>query len=85
MNPQILEDIEPGQSWIVDIFQPEDAQGVARLFLSVYGPDYPIKKFIQPELLIKENADGQTISSVARTPKGDIVGHAAIYHSAPYQ
>ena len=76
-------DIEPNQTWIVDRFRPEDAVGVTRLFLSVYGDKYPIRKFIDPDLLIKENETNQTISSVARTPGGDVIGHNAIFHSAP--
>lgn len=39
---------------------------------------------MDPERLIKENAARQTISNVARTPQGDIVGHSALYQSAPY-
>lgn len=78
-------DVEPGQTWEVDFFRPEDAEGVTRLFLSVYGEAYPIKTFIQPEVLIRENESGRTISSVARTPKGDIVGHTALFGSAPYE
>ena len=77
--------IEPGQTFEIDLFRPEDAEGVSRLFRTVYGDGYPVQKFIQPALLIEENAAGRTISSVARTPKGDIVGHAALFHSAPYE
>jgi len=75
--------VEPGQSYEFDLFRPEDAEGVSRLFRTVYGDSYPVKTFIDPRLLIEENAAGRTISSVARTPKGDIVGHAALFHSAP--
>jgi len=77
--------IDPGQSWEVDLFRPEDARGVARLFRVVYGDDYPIKTFIDPQRLVDENAAGRTLSSVARTPKGDIVGHAALVRSAPFE
>ncbi len=77
--------IEPGQSYEFDFFRPEDAEGVSWLFRTVYGDGYPIKTFIEPKLLIEENAAGRTISSVARTPKGDIVVHAALFHSAPYE
>lgn len=76
--------VEPGQSFEVDIFRPADALGVTRLFQAVYGDGYPIKTFLIPERLIEENAAGRIISSVARTPKGDIVGHNALYNSAPY-
>jgi hypothetical protein len=78
-------DIEPGQEWKVDLFRPEDAKGVVKLFLSVYGKGYPVKTYIDPELLIRENAAGRIISSVARTLKGDIVGHCALFCSAPYE
>jgi hypothetical protein len=77
-------EIEPGQSYEIDLFRPEDAKGVSELFKTVYGGGYPIRTFIEPELLTSENAAGRTLSSVARTPKGDIVGHAALVHSAPY-
>jgi len=80
-----MNDIEPGQTYEFDLFRPEDAEGVARLFRTVYGDGYPIKTFIEPKLLIEENAAGRTISSVARTPKGDIVGHGALFRSAPYE
>jgi len=77
--------VEPGQDFEVDLFRPEDAEGVSRLFRTVYGDGYPIQKFLKPELLIEENAAGRTISSVARTPNGDIVGHNALFRSAPYE
>ena len=77
--------IEPGQVWEVDLFRPEDAEGVTQLFRSVYGRGYPVRTYIDPKLLVEENAAGRTISSVARTPKGDIVGHNALFQSAPYR
>jgi hypothetical protein len=77
--------IEPGQSYVFDLFRPEDAEGVVHLFRTVYGEGYPISTFIDPKRLIEENAAGRTVSSVARTPKGDIVGHNAIFCSAPYK
>lgn len=76
--------IEPEQGVGVDLFHPGDAEGVVRLFRTVYGEGYPIKTFTDPDRLIEENAAGRTISSVARTPKGDIVGHNALFSSGPY-
>ncbi|MFH1985040.1 MAG: hypothetical protein ABIL58_24650 [Pseudomonadota bacterium] len=75
--------IAPNQTWIVDRFRPEDALGVTELFRAVYGDGYPIRKFIDPDLLIEENRANKTVSSVVRTSRGDIVGHNAIFHSAP--
>jgi hypothetical protein len=81
-KPKSME-IEPGQKVEVDMFQPQDAEGVAALFRAIYGEGYPVKTYYDPVLLREENQAGRTISSVARTPKGDIVGHNALYQSAP--
>ena len=77
--------IEPGQEWEVDLFRPEDAAGVCGLFKEIYGANYPIRTYVDPEILARENAAGRVISSVARTAKGDIVGHNALFQSAPYK
>ncbi|MCF8083566.1 MAG: hypothetical protein K9M96_10750 [Deltaproteobacteria bacterium] len=77
--------IKPGQTWEVDLFRPEDAEGVARLFLRVYGEDYPIRTYVEPKRLIAENRNGTIISSVARTQKGDVVGHNALFRMPPYE
>ncbi len=85
MNQENIQDvIKPGQEIEIDLFRPEDADGVAGLFRIVYGSGYPIQTFLQPEILRRENAAGRTISTVARTPKGDIVGHNALYQSTPH-
>ena len=76
-------EIEPDQPYVVDALRPEDAEGVTRLFRAVYGEGYPIRTYVEPDLLIEENRALRTISTVARTEKGDIVGHNAIFHSAP--
>lgn len=75
--------IEPGQNVTVDLFRPEDAAGVVALFRSVYGEDYPVKVYYDPEALARDNAEGDLVSSVARTPRGEIVGHSALFRSAP--
>lgn len=79
-----VDDIEVGQSWDIYRFVPEDAEGVVRLFRSVYGAGYPVRTYVEPDLLIRENAALRTISSVAKTPAGDIVGHNALFNSAPH-
>lgn len=76
--------IEPGQPCQVDLMRPEDAEGVARLFQAVYGQGYPIRAYVEPERLREENAAGRIISSVVRTARGQIVGHNALYRSAPF-
>lgn len=76
-------DVAPGQSWQIDLFRPENAAGVVSLFRTVYGEGYPIRAFVDPEELIRANAEKRIISSVARTPSGDIVGHNAMFRSPP--
>jgi hypothetical protein len=77
-------DIEPGQDWEVGLFRPEDAEGVVRIFRSVYGDGYPVRTYVDSQLLTKENAARTIISSVARTPRGDVVGHNALFNSAAH-
>ncbi len=74
--------VEPGQTFVVDRFRPEDAKGIAHLFYAEYGPSYPVETFYYPERIIAENENGNIHSVVARTPKGDIIGHGALYRSA---
>ena len=76
--------VQPEQSYAIDRFRPKDAEGVARLFRSVYGDSYPVATYVEPELLIRENADERVISSVARTTDGEIVGHNALFNSAAH-
>lgn len=75
--------VEPGQTFLIDRFRPEDAAGVAGLFLAIYGDVYPLETYYFPERIIEENAKGNLYSVVARTPRGDIVAHGALYRSSP--
>lgn len=76
-------ELEPGQTFVVDRFRPEDALGVAQLFMAVYGPSYPVDSYYDPEWLVAANERGDVNSVVARTPTGDIVAHGALYRSSP--
>ncbi len=77
--------VEPGQEFTVRALQPEDAVGVAHLFLSVYGEEYPFDIYYIPERLIDENRRGALHTAVARTANGDIIGCGAIFRSsAPF-
>lgn len=76
--------IKAGQDWQITQFAPEDAPGVVSLFRSVYGEGYPVRTYMESDLLIAENAAQRTISSVAKTTDGAVVGHTAMFNSAPY-
>lgn len=77
------EPIEPGQSFVIDAFRPEDAPGVARLFRAVYGNGYPAKLVYNPDQLINAFNALENIPVVARTLKGDLVAYEALYRSCP--
>ena len=48
-------EIDPGQSFEIDLFRPQDAEAVGHCFRSVYGEEYPVKTVYLPEKLIQEN------------------------------
>lgn len=75
--------IAPDQKYAVDRFRPEDAWGVARLFLEIYGEDYPVDDSYIPERIVEANASGRVRTVVTRTEAGEVVGQAALFRSSP--
>ena len=73
------------ETFTVDAFQPEDAEGLVRLFKAVYGDGYPIRLFYDAEAIRQANAEGRYITIVGRTPSGEVVGANHLYRSAPYR
>ena len=67
----------------VDTFRLEDAEGIVRLFRAVYGENYPIQLFYDPEAIAAANREGRYHSIVARTRSGEIVGVTHVFPSAP--
>lgn len=78
-----VKNISPGQEVEVDLMRPQDAPGVAALFHAVYGDEYPVQTYYHPAELIEANRTGAIVSCLARTSRGDIVGHNAIFRVAP--
>lgn len=68
----------------IDFMQPDEAEAVVACFHEVYGPNYPIDTFNDPEKLRKANASRDTVSIVARTDRGEVVGHTAMFRSTPH-
>lgn len=75
--------VEPGQKFEIDFFRPEDAPGIASLFFSIYGPQYPFDTYYYPERITEANGNGSVHSAVARTPRGDVIAYGALYRSSP--
>ncbi len=69
----------------IDLFKPEDAHGVVKLFRDVYGDSYPIKIFYDPQALTDANRDGTYYCGVARQADGRVIGVTNLYRSAPNQ
>ncbi len=68
----------------VDLFRPEYAEGIVRLFETVYGNNYPIRIYQDPESLTQANDTGECHSVVALTSDGQIVGVHNLVRSAPH-
>lgn len=75
--------VVPGQKYSVRRFEPRDAWGVARLFLEVYGEDYPIEDAYIPERIVAVHAEGTQRTVVAEAADGTILGQAAFFQSSP--
>ncbi len=72
---------EPGQDFTIRGFQPEDAWGVARCFFEVYAEHYPFDTYYVPQKLIEANRQGDMISAVACTQRGDIVAFGSLFRN----
>jgi hypothetical protein len=65
------------------LFQPDDAEGVARLFTEVYGDGYPAKIVYNRDQLIEAFEKGDNIPIVVRTPDRRVVGYSSLFRPAP--
>ncbi|MBI5591698.1 MAG: hypothetical protein HY881_14585 [Deltaproteobacteria bacterium] len=72
------------EEFYIDTFQPEDAEGIVRLFRAVYGEQYPIQLFYDPQAIISVNEAGKYYSIIVRTVSGNIIGVCHLYRSAPF-
>lgn len=66
-------------------FQPGDAEQVVRLFVEVYGDDYPIRRVYDPQQLIEAAGSDSYLPFVARSETGQVISYAALCRSAPYR
>lgn len=80
---KIAKEPTPGQKITVGAFRPEDAPGVGRLFVQIYGEDYPVDDPYVPELLVEANKTGRIHTIVARAADGSVVGQAGSYQRSP--
>jgi hypothetical protein len=78
-------DTTPEEHIEIGPFRPEDAEGIAALFRSVYGEGYPVRVFYDPRALTEANDTGTYYSIVARSVSGKVVGVQHLFRSAPYE
>jgi len=74
--------VAPGRIYEVGRFIPEDAEGVASLFYTVYGEAYPIDAYYMPDRIREMCANGDLHPAVARLKSGEVVGFTALYRSS---
>lgn len=67
----------------VDLFKPEDTEGVTKLFTEIYGDDYPAKAVYNPEELIAAFEKRDNIPIVVRTPDNRVVGYSSLFRASP--
>lgn len=77
-------ELDSGERFSVRLFRPEDAPGIGRLFHAVYGGEYPVKLFYDPQKLLEAQEKGENYSIVAGKENGDIIGHMGLFRSSPY-
>lgn len=85
MNEKQCKEIDADQQFEIGFFRPEDAEGIASLFRSVYGEGYPIRVFYDPQALTQANESGDYYSLVARNSEGAVVAVEHLFRSAPYK
>ncbi|EMG38002.1 hypothetical protein PCS_01171 [Desulfocurvibacter africanus PCS] len=76
-------DIAPGQKITVGDFQPEDAEGVAKLYYAIYGDKFPLDYVYDPERILEANQGTDLYQVVGRTASGDVVGLSALFKATP--
>lgn len=71
------------QAYVIDAFQPSDAEGVAELFYRVYGESYPMAMYYDPDAIRQAVERKELIPVLGRLADGKIVGFASLYKSSP--
>jgi hypothetical protein len=77
-------ELPSGEKIQVDLFRPEDGPGIGKLFRAVYGDGYPARHVYEPAGLTAAFHRGENYPIVARRPDGEVIGHVALFRSAPY-
>lgn len=72
------EEAHKGETCIARAMVPSEAAEVAKVVYKAYGYSYGYDQIYYPEQLVQLNAQGDVLSAVAVTSRGEIAGHCAL-------
>jgi hypothetical protein len=68
----------PSETFAIETPREEDAPGIARCFLEVYGRHYIHSEVFSPKRYWSKVREGEIIPVIARNRRGEVVGHVAL-------
>ncbi|ACV61820.1 conserved hypothetical protein [Desulfofarcimen acetoxidans DSM 771] len=71
------------QSWVIDLFKPEDAEGVVGLYRAIYGEYFPLPDIYIADWHREQVQNNDSYRVVARLPSGRLIGTVALFRSVP--
>ncbi|ATW27852.1 GNAT family N-acetyltransferase [Candidatus Formimonas warabiya] len=71
------------QSWVIDLFRPEDAEEVVGLYRAIYGEYFPLREIYLADWHIEQAEKNDSYRIVARLTDGRLIGTVALYRSVP--
>lgn len=72
------DEVGPSETFEIEPPREEDAPGVARCFLAVYGRHYVHSEVFSPKRYWSKVQEGEIIPVIARNRRGEVVGHVAL-------
>lgn len=75
--------VEPGQPVEIVPFAPRYAEAFARCYHLVYRDTFPMRYVYEPDQVVAAVANGDLISVLAATPKGEVVALTSAFHFGP--
>lgn len=67
--------------WEIDLFRPDDAQGVVGLYRAIYKECFPLQEVYNADWHIEQAEKGDSYRVVARLPDGSLAGTGALFRS----
>lgn len=68
----------PSHDYLIELPRKDDAAGIARCFLEVYGHHYVHSEVFSTHRYWDKVENGELIPAVARDGQGDVIGHVAL-------